>query len=112
VATLRRFVDEIADEGAKRRRLSEALVGTLAHEASKVQAELWLLPEGVASVRRQNLELRLAQLAAAQRDEAVALWHDLVGVARDHRTWLREYLELQQRVALVLKSGVGASRAA
>jgi len=102
LATLRRFVDEVAEEGAMRRRLSTTLAETLAQEASAVQAELWLVPDGVTNMRRQDLEARLANLAASHRLEQVSCWRDLEAVAREHRTWLKEYLELQQRVALVL----------
>jgi hypothetical protein len=66
-----------------------------------VQSELWLVPDQGAGARRQVLEARLAALADLHRQEQVACWRDLEQVQRERRTWLREYLELQHRMALL-----------
>lgn len=110
LATLGRFVAAVADEGAMRRRLSTAVLEALAEEARAVQGDLWLIPDGMTSARRQDLETRLTRLAAAERDEAVTLWRDLTVVSREHRTWLKEYLDLQQRTTLVLQSSPLAAK--
>jgi len=108
VTTLGDFVRAVTAEGVGRRRLSEEVAHSLASEASAVQSELWALPDGGAGARRQTLETRLAMLAEAHRQEQVACWRDLEQVQRERRTWLKEYLELRQRMTLLHATPVPA----
>jgi hypothetical protein len=68
-----------------------------------VQSELGLLPESptAAEPRRLALEARLAALAEGERAETVACWRDVTSLGRERRTWVKETLELQARLALL-----------
>jgi len=113
---LRGIVLDVRSEMSRRGRVSHEIIARIYQQYLYLKTKLFELYRWPLSAsrsieqRRLGLEGMLDVLLREQRNEQVKCTEEIARLKAELWRWLREYLELAQRVRLVLDGGKGYQR--
>lgn len=102
------ILGEITTEAANRETLSSSIITLIYEHYLYVKNKLHELTHIALGTnrsvesRRSALERQLDAFKEEARRERVQCWQDIAGLKRELRTWLKQYLDIAQRVRLIL----------
>lgn len=108
VRTLVDVLASIDEDVAVRGRVSSMVLGDIVREYCYLKTKLYELDTWSLGAnrsvegRRTKLEAMLQQLNQETRQEMTTKWQDIAALRREQRTWLKQYRDLLQRVALAM----------
>jgi len=113
VRSLGEIVRDVRREISRRAQVSHEIVGRIYQQYLYLKTKLWelyiwpLSANRAVEQRRLGLEGMLDLLLREQRNEQVKCTEEIARLKIELWRWLKEYLELAQRVRLVLDGGKG-----